>query len=163
MSENRYFTTLSDLIKNRSITEIEAKTTASDLRAHQQITSEEYDLLMEMANELSPNNSDGVILSRVVALENSMAQVLAEIKAIKETIETGGTEVPEPEPGASGTKEDPIVASRGMVYYKDKYYKDPEDNNIYLCTRDSDSEPGSGIALAYLPHELVMHYFTLSE
>lgn len=33
-------------------------------------------------------------------------------------------------------------------------YRDSEDNQIYQYRRDSDTEPGSGIALVYLPHEL---------
>lgn len=45
------------------------------------------------------------------------------------------------------TKEDPIPATLNMMYYKDKYYI--ENDVLYLCTRDS------GIALAYLPSQLV--------
>lgn len=59
---------------------------------------------------------------------------------------------------ATGTKDDPIAASRGMEYVYGKYYKDPEDGKLYLCTRDSAPEGGT-IVLDYLPHELVSHYF----
>lgn len=59
---------------------------------------------------------------------------------------------------ATGTKDDPITASRGMEYVYGKYYKDPEDGKLYLCTRDSAPEGGT-IILNYLPHELVSHYF----
>lgn len=59
---------------------------------------------------------------------------------------------------AAGTKDDPITASRGMEYVYGKYYKDPEDGKLYLCTRDSAPEGGT-IVLNYLPHELVSHYF----
>lgn len=59
---------------------------------------------------------------------------------------------------ATGTKDDPITASRGMEYIYGKYYKDPEDGKLYLCTRDSAPEGGT-IVLNYLPHELVFHYF----
>lgn len=55
----------------------------------------------------------------------------------------------------SGTKEDPIPAALNMMYYKDKYYT--ENGVLYLCTRDS------GIALAYLPSQLVGQYFEVVE
>lgn len=55
----------------------------------------------------------------------------------------------------AGTIDDPIPAARGMEYEKDKYYLDPEDGKTYLCTR--------GEVLQYLPHELVGHYFEVTE
>lgn len=50
-----------------------------------------------------------------------------------------------------GTLEDPIPAVLNMKYYAGKYYS--QDGVIYLCTRDS------GIALAYMPSDLVGQYF----
>lgn len=58
----------------------------------------------------------------------------------------------------AGTLEDPIPAARGMEYYKDKHYLDP-NGKTYLCIRDRDDAPGSGIVLQYLPSELVGTYF----
>lgn len=55
-----------------------------------------------------------------------------------------------------GTLENPIVAARGMEYIYGKYYKDPEDSNIYICKRGEES---GSIVLNYLPHELVRQYF----
>lgn len=55
----------------------------------------------------------------------------------------------------AGTKEDPIPAALNMMYYKGKYYI--EGDVLYLCTRDS------GIALAYLPSQLVGQYFEVVE
>ena len=55
----------------------------------------------------------------------------------------------------SGTKEDPIPVALNMEYFKDKYYI--ENEVLYLCTRDS------GIALAYLPSQLVGQYFEIVE
>lgn len=55
----------------------------------------------------------------------------------------------------AGTEEDPIPAALNMMYYKDKYYI--EGDVLYLCTRDS------GIALAYLPSQLVGQYFEVVE
>ena len=40
-----------------------------------------------------------------------------------------------------------------MEYKNGLYYYDSEDGKIYLCNRDT------GIAVAYLPHELIGHYF----
>lgn len=51
----------------------------------------------------------------------------------------------------SGMIDDPIPAVANMQYYKDQYYL--EDDVLYLCTRDSE------IPLAYLPSQLIGHYF----
>lgn len=51
-----------------------------------------------------------------------------------------------------GTMEDPIPANVNMEYFNGKYYVEGE--KIYLCTRDS------GIALQFLPSQLVGQYFT---
>lgn len=90
---------------------------------------------------------------RIEVLEN-------EIELIKQTISEGGGEVP-PIETPDGSKENPITAYAGMTYYKDKYYKEKE--NVYLCTRDNDLKPGSGIVLNYLPSQLVGIYFSLVE
>lgn len=58
----------------------------------------------------------------------------------------------------AGTLEDPIPAARGMEYFRDKHYLDP-NGKTYLCIRDSDADPGAGIVLQYLPSELVGTYF----
>lgn len=56
-----------------------------------------------------------------------------------------------------GTLENPIIAASGMAYYKDKYYLDETDGNIYLCTRQ-DTE--NGTVLHFMPSALVGVYFT---
>lgn len=58
----------------------------------------------------------------------------------------------------AGTPEDPITAARGMEYQYGLYYRDPEDNLVYLCERTGEEEGGK-IVLQYLPHELVGQYF----
>ena len=73
---------------------------------------------------------------------------------------TEGGEEPEPS-DEDGSQEHPFTAARGMEYYKDKYYLDP-NGKIYLCTRDRDDAPGSGIVLQYLPSELVGVYFEVA-
>ncbi|MGN0442905.1 MAG: carbohydrate-binding protein [Acutalibacteraceae bacterium] len=54
----------------------------------------------------------------------------------------------------AGTLDDPIPAAVNMEYISGLYYLDPTDSKIYLCNRST------GIAVAYLPHELVGHYFS---
>ena len=60
----------------------------------------------------------------------------------------------------AGTLEDPILAARGMEYTYGKYYKDPEDGQIYLCKRTGEADGGT-VTLQYLPHELIGHYFDI--
>lgn len=60
----------------------------------------------------------------------------------------------------AGTAADPIPAARGMDYTYGRYYSDPEDGKVYLCSRNGAVE-GETINLQYLPHELVGNYFTL--
>lgn len=60
----------------------------------------------------------------------------------------------------AGTTADPIPASRGMDYTYGRYYLDPKDGKVYLCTRIGAAE-GEIINLQYLPHELVGQYFSL--
>lgn len=140
-------------------TEVEAKKAISKLYAYKQLTEDEYDELMKKANDLSANTQSGEIETKIYKLEEKCKTLEADVAAIKEKMSESGTDIPEPEEGATGGEYDPIEAARGMTYYKDKYYKDPEDGQIYMCYRDSDTEPGSGVALNYLPHELVNIYF----
>lgn len=58
----------------------------------------------------------------------------------------------------AGDISNPIVADRGMEYIYGSYYLDPADNKVYLCTRAGEID-GNTVVLAYLPHELVGHYF----
>lgn len=153
------YTAMIDQINKGAYTEVSAKKTIVDIYARQQLTSEEYNDLMDRANALAANTSDGDTLTRIVALEIAVQTLNDEVQRIRETVEQGGGVVPEPEPGQTGGVDDPIDAVRGMTYYKDKYYRDPDDGQVYKCFRDSDTEPGSGVALSYLPHELVNIYF----
>lgn len=54
-----------------------------------------------------------------------------------------------------GTIENPITATEGMRYFKDKYYID--GGKIYRCTRDDSG--GEGTVMHYLPSQLVGIYF----
>lgn len=140
-------------------TEVEARETLTTMYAQKMLSSEEYSELMELAGTLNANTSDGEWRNMFTALEERVKANETNIQLIKEKLSEGGTEVPEPEEGATGSENDPIDTYRGMTYYKDKYYRDSEDGQVYQCYRDSDSEPGTGIRLDYLPHELVNIYF----
>ena len=154
---------LIDQIDAGAYTEVSAKQVAARLLVHQQITGDEYNDLMDKADKLAANDAVGAYLTRIVAMETAVQEMRTEVDAIKQAIAEGGGSVPEPEPAEDGSKDKPITAVRGMVYYKDRYYRDPEDGKIYLCTRDRDDQPGGGIALAYLPHELINIYFVEVE
>lgn len=54
----------------------------------------------------------------------------------------------------AGTRDDPIPAAENMEYFSGKYYI--EDGTLYLCDRDT------GQSVAYLPSQLIGHYFTLA-
>lgn len=153
------YTGMVEQMDKSAYTEVDAKKTIANLYARKMITDDEYNALMDKADALAANTPDGETLSRIVALESTVKTLRSEVDALKEAVASGSTEIPEPEPGQTGAEDDPIDAVRGMTYYKDKYYRDPEDGQVYQCYRDSDSEPGSGVALAYLPHELVNIYF----
>lgn len=138
-------------------TEVTAKNTLTVMFAKQMLTKEEYDELMDKATNLSVNTDTGEVNIRLVALEKDVSTLKEQVAALME-----GSSVEDPtgtEPKPDGSEHNPITTYRGMTYYKDKYYKDSEDNQVYLCTRDSDSEPGTGVSLNYLPHELVNIYF----
>lgn len=153
------YSAMFEQIDKGAYTEITAKNTIANLYARQQLTTAEYTDLMDKADALAANTPDGDTLTRIVALETAVQKHEEKIKLILETIEQGGSVVPEPKPGQTGGMDDPIDAVCGMTYYKDKYYRDPDDGQVYKCFRDSDTEPGSGVALSYLPHELVNIYF----
>lgn len=158
MHSNAYNAMSSEMNKG-TYTEVEAKTTLTTMYAQKMLTDAEYTELMEAAGKLSANTDTGETNVRFTALEERVKALEDEVARIKTTIEEGGTVVPEPEPGPDGSEDNPIDAYRGMVYYKDLYYRDSEDGQVYKCFRDNDASPGTGVRLDYLPHELVNIYF----
>lgn len=149
---------LKQLITNGFYTILQAQEVLNDFRAKLQITSDEYDELWELTKDLEPNTSDDKNDIKWTEVDNRLKKMEEEIQAIKDKLAEEGTIVPEPEE-ADGSEFNPITAYAGMTYYKDKYYVDPTNNEVYLCIRDNDSEPGSGVALAYLPSQLINIYF----
>lgn len=158
MNSSSYITFM-DQFNSGLYTEVTAKRIATNIYIRSMITEEEYNSLMDRASELSANTYDGDLIARIVSLETSISTVSKVIESIKAVLKISGSEIPEPDTGPDGSEKNPITAVRGMTYYKDKYYTDPDDNQVYICFRDNDSNPGTGIALAYLPHELLNIYF----
>lgn len=122
--------------------------------ARQQITDDEYNELYSMAAGLDANNSDDEAAIWRTQVEHRLAELE---ETVRQLLESGGETDPDPDT-PDGSADKPIEAYRGMTYYKDKYYLDPEDSMTYLCIRDSDTAPGTGQALNYLPHELAGIY-----
>lgn len=146
-------------IEKGTYTEIEAKNAITVMYSKKMLSDDEYNTLMDKATELSANTSDGELNNRLVAIEESVANLKTEVEAIKQAIEEGGTVVPEPEPEADGSEFNPITAYAGMKYIPGKYYKDPNDGQIYKMREDLGNVPPEGLRLDYVPSQLVNIYF----
>lgn len=145
------YTTMMEQMEAGTFTEVAAKKTINKFFARQQITEDEYDELMHKADTLATNTEDGDTLARIVALEDNVKALQEQVAAIKQAVEGGSTEIPDVGPTQTGAEFDPIDAVVGMSYEKDKYYRDPTNKEVYLCT--------VSVAYAGLPHEAVNVYF----
>ena len=145
------YTTMMEQMEAGTFTEVAAKKTINKFFARQQITEDEYDELMDKADTLATNTEDGDTLARIVALEDNVKALQKQVAAIKQAVEQGSSTVTEPSTGQTGAEFDPIDAVAGMSYEKDKYYRDPSNKEVYLCT--------VSVAYAGLPHEAVNVYF----
>lgn len=145
------YTAMVEQMEKGAYTEVDAKKTISNLYARQMITDDEYNELMDKADALAANTEDGQTLARIVALESSVKTLQEQVDAIKQAVEEGSTAIPDVGPTQTGAEMDPIDAIAGMSYEKDKYYRDPTNKEVYLCT--------VSVAYAGLPHEAVNIYF----
>lgn len=145
------YTAMLQQMEAGAYTEVSAKTTLDDLYTRQRLTHDEYIELMDKANTLFANTEDGDTLARIVALEDNVKALQEQVAAIKQAVEGGSTEIPDVGPTQTGAEMDPIDAVVGMSYEKDKYYRDPTNKEVYLCT--------VSVAYAGLPHEAVNIYF----
>lgn len=145
------YTAMVDQISAGSYTEVSAKTTIANIYARQQITGDEYNDLMDKADKLAVNTEGGDTLARIVALEDNVKALQEQVAAIKQAVEGGSTEIPDVGPTQTGAEFDPIDAVAGMSYEKDKYYRDPTNKEVYICT--------VSVAYAGLPHEAINVYF----
>ena len=145
------YTTMMEQMEAGTFTEVAAKKTINKFFARQQITEDEYDELMDKADTLATNTEDGDTLARIVALEDNVKALQEQVAAIKQAVEGGSTEIPDVGPTQTGAEFDPIDAVAGMSYEKDKYYRDPTNKEVYICT--------VSVAYAGLPHEAINVYF----
>lgn len=146
------FEDLKEHISAKFYTLTEAEDMLDKYFERKRLTSEEYDQLMELAKDLEVNSDDDKLENRFIALEKSFEALLARVTELERVVSEGGGEITPPvEP--DGSVDNHITAYRGLIYNQGKHYLDPEDNKIYICTRDSVQ------ALHYLPHELIGHYF----
>lgn len=129
-----------------------------------QITAEQYEELMELADKLlNPNTTSDEENIERVQLQKRLEAIETRLDALENAVSEGNTEIEKPDEPDGSSKENAITAYAGMTYYKGKYYKDPTDSKVYICTRDRDDQPGTGIALYYTPSQLVNIYFALAE
>ena len=145
------YTTMMEQMDAGTFTEVTAKKTINKFFARQQITEDEYDELMDKADTLATNTEDGDTLARIVTLEDNVKALQKQVIAIKKAVEEGSTTIPDVVPTQTGAEFDPIDAVAGMSYEKDKYYRDPTNKEVYICTVD--------VAYAGLPHDAVNVYF----
>ena len=145
------YTTMMEQMEAGTFTEVAAKKTINKFFARQQITEDEFDELMDKADTLATNTEDGDTLARIVALEDNVKALQEQVAAIKQAVEGGSTEIPDVGPTQTGAEFDPIDAVAGMSYAEDKYYRDPTNKEVYVCT--------VSVAYAGLPHEAVNVYF----
>ena len=145
------YTTMMEQMEAGTFTEVAAKKTINKFFARQQITEDEYDELMDKADTLATNTEEGDTLARIVALEDNVKALQEQVAAIKQAVEGGSTEIPDVGPTQTGAEFDPIDAVAGMSYEKDKYYRDPTNKEVYICT--------VSVAYAGLPHEAINVYF----
>ena len=145
------YTTMMEQMEAGTFTEVAAKKTINKFFARQQITEDEYDELMDKADTLATNTEEGDTLARIVALEDNVKALQEQVATIKQAVEGGSTEIPDVGPTQTGAEFDPIDAVAGMSYEKDKYYRDPTNKEVYICT--------VSVAYAGLPHEAINVYF----
>ena len=143
-------------IQKGSYTELEAKNILTQIYAKKMLSNEEYNELMDSATELSANTEDGEWRNSFKALEERVKKNEEDIKLIRQKLSEEGSEVPEPDTGATGTEFDPITAYAGMLYMPNLYYKDPVDNQIYKAR---DTLPEEGQRLDLTPKDAVNVYF----
>lgn len=146
------YTAMLQQMEAGAYTEVSAKITLDDLYSRQRLTHDEYIELMGKADTLATNTEDGDTLARIVALEDSVKTLQEQVDAIKQAVEQGSSTVTEPSTGQTGAEFDPIDAVAGMSYEKDKYYRDPTNKEVYICT--------VSVAYAGLPHEAINIYFS---
>lgn len=149
---------IKEMIEQKAYTIVQCQNMLNNYYKYMQLTDDQYDELMELSKQLDPNSSSDMTEIRFTQIETAIADLKTQVESILAKLQEGGTIVPEPTE-ADGSEFNPIMAYAGMTYYKGKYYIDPNNNEVYQCSRDNDTSPGSGITLNYVPSQLVNIYF----
>lgn len=154
------FEALKQFIRDKYYTYVECITMLNNYYAHAQLTHEQYDELMKMAEGLEINSQEDVMKMAFTQLKNAHEKTQTEIEKIKSALKNEGITIEE-EKKADGTKESPIRAYRGAWYKSGLFYYDEEDGNVYECNYSMDDEDKEdiGYQMNYMPHELP-NYFT---
>ena len=118
------YNTIKEEIEKESYTITESEETIGNLYARKNITAEQYNDLMDLASKLEVNSSTDQEQILYVSLEKRVSNIESDINSIKEKLMEEGIEIPG-EDNPDGSQENPIEAYRGMIYYQNKYYKDP--------------------------------------
>lgn len=159
MNGDELYEDLKSLISAKEFTLVECRKMLNNYYKFKQISDSQYEELMELSETLDVNSSDDEKEIYYIQLEKRAEELEKKVESIESQLESGGS-TEEPDQEELGTINNPIPAYRGMTYYKGKYYS--QDGQTYLCIRDKDGEEeGQGLALNYLPSELLLIYFTL--
>ena len=153
MEHTKVYLAMKAEMEKGAYTLAEASETIALFLTHKQITRAEYDELYELCDTLAVNSSEDEDKNWKVGINTSIQSLEKRVTSL-ETLLAHTPEIDPDEP--DGSKENPFEAYRGLIYYKANYY-DSEDSSLYICTRDS------VIQLAYMPHELIGHYFAKVE
>lgn len=150
------YTDLKDLADAGQYTMLELQEMANNYYKYKQITAEEYESLMTLSESLAVNSDDDDLDIRFTALEKAVAEMQTKIADIEAYIKDSTPLPDEKEP--DGSKDNPFVAYRGMGYYYDKYYLDPENNKVYLMIYQDAEKPEAALFMNYLPHEITTYF-----
>lgn len=153
------FEALKQFIRDKYYTYVECITMLNNYYAHAQLTHEQYDELMKMAEGLEINSENDVIKMGISQLNKTCDELKTDIDTIKKQLSQAGIVITE-EKAEEGTLSNPITAYRENWYKNGLYYYDPEDANIYICSyqiKDTDKED-VGYQMNYLPHELPNYF-----
>lgn len=150
------YSDLKDLAGAGQYTMLELQEMANNYYKHKQITADEYESLMTLSESLAVNSDFDTLDIRFTALEKSVAEMQAKIADIEAYIKDKTPLPDEKEP--DGSKDNPFVAYRGMGYYYDKYYLDPESGKVYLMIYQDKEKPEAAVFMNYLPHEITTYF-----
>lgn len=150
------YTDVKDLADAGYYTMLELQDMADKYFARKRITAEEYESLMTLSESLAVNSDYDDLDIRFTALEKSVAEMQAKIADIEAYIKDK-TPLPN-EKKPDGSKDNPFVSYRGMGYYYDKYYLDPESGKVYLMIYQDKEKPEAAVFMNYLPHEITTYF-----